>query len=375
MKLQFAIHYHTKPGQQIGICGSTTELGKWDTQKGAIMRYSHDGKWIYEFELKKTLGKLEYKYFMLDDQNNILWEEGEPRSIKLPEKNISTLFIDDQWKTYSKADKLLKTSAFQDVIMKYPMAVKYSKEDSTNTISFSIKVPRLKEGYQICILGNQEILGNWNQDYPLSLNHKEGTQKWEGSISLKNIEFPVKYKYAIYHTKSNKLYMLEGGEDRIIHAPNVDNTKIAYLKNDHSFKYPYGDWKGAGVAVPVFSLRSKNGFGVGEFSDLIPFIDWAKSAGMKMVQILPINETIASHNWLDSYPYKAISVMALHPMYLNLEKMGKLNDKEANRYFAQKQNDLNTETHVNYPEVLKLKSHYYKLLFDQEKNSFFCLFT
>ncbi len=43
---------------------------------------------------------------------------------------------------------------------------------------------------------------------------------------------------------------------------------------------------------------------------LYNFVDWSKQVGMKMVQILPVNETIASHNWLDSYPYKSISVMA-----------------------------------------------------------------
>jgi hypothetical protein len=32
----------------------------------------------------------------------------------------------------------------------------------------------------------------------------------------------------------------------------------------------------AGVAVPVFSLRSEDGFGVGEFSDIKKLADWAK---------------------------------------------------------------------------------------------------
>jgi 4-alpha-glucanotransferase len=114
------------------------------------------------------------------------------------------------------------------------------------------------------------------------------------------------------------------------------------------------------VSVPVFSLRSENGFGVGDFSDLINFIDWAKTVNLKMVQILPVNETIASHNWLDSYPYKSISVMALHPIYMNLEKLGPIRDKKIAREFAKKKSELNAKTHVDYPEVLRYKSRYFK---------------
>ncbi|MGL1465909.1 4-alpha-glucanotransferase, partial [Vibrio parahaemolyticus] len=37
------------------------------------------------------------------------------------------------------------------------------------------------------------------------------------------------------------------------------------------------------------------------------------------MQILPINDTTATHTWKDSYPYAAISAFALHPIYINLE--------------------------------------------------------
>ena len=50
-------------------------------------------------------------------------------------------------------------------------------------------------------------------------------------------------------------------------------------------------------------------------------IDWAKKTGLKLIQILPVNDTTAQHNWHDSYPYAAISAFALHPLYINLEKV------------------------------------------------------
>jgi 4-alpha-glucanotransferase len=74
------------------------------------------------------------------------------------------------------------------------------------------------------------------------------------------------------------------------------------------------------VAIPVFSLRSEKSFGVGEFLDLPLLADWARRAGLKLIQILPVNDTSATHTWMDSYPYAAISAFALHPLYLNLDR-------------------------------------------------------
>ncbi len=58
------------------------------------------------------------------------------------------------------------------------------------------------------------------------------------------------------------------------------------------------------MAIPVFSLRTNDGLGVGEFLDLKLLADWAAMTGMKLLQILPINDTSVRGNWKDSYPYK-----------------------------------------------------------------------
>ena len=42
------------------------------------------------------------------------------------------------------------------------------------------------------------------------------------------------------------------------------------------------EWRGAGVAVPVFGLRSEAGMGVGEFLDLAPTVDLCAKAKLKV---------------------------------------------------------------------------------------------
>lgn len=72
----------------------------------------------------------------------------------------------------------------------------------------------------------------------------------------------------------------------------------------------------SGVNIPIFSLRTKNSLGSGEFLDLIPFADWANEAGLKVIQVLPINDTSQS-----VYPYSILSAYALHPLYLNIQEL------------------------------------------------------
>jgi 4-alpha-glucanotransferase len=72
----------------------------------------------------------------------------------------------------------------------------------------------------------------------------------------------------------------------------------------------------AGVMIPLFSLRNRDGFGVGDISDIAPFAAWAAQAGLSVVQFLPVNETSGGS---DS-PYAAASAFALDPVYLGLDQ-------------------------------------------------------
>ena len=148
---------------------------------------------------------------------------------------------------------------------------------------------------------------------------------------------------------------------------NVFDTKVFKVLSKGKGNISYG-WKGAGVAVPVFSLKSDNSFGVGEFLDLKLLADWCNNVGLKMIQILPINDTRTDGSWDNSYPYKAISTKALHPIYLNLDKMGQLVDENDREYFKQQKEILNAKDYVDYPEVMKVKEDYFRKIFLQTWN-------
>ncbi len=67
------------------------------------------------------------------------------------------------------------------------------------------------------------------------------------------------------------------------------------------------------IAVPLFSLVSSRGWGIGEFIDLAEFSRWLMEAGQSAVQLLPIHEMPP----IETSPYSAMTAMALDPIYLS----------------------------------------------------------
>ena len=110
-------------------------------------------------------------------------------------------------------------------------------------------------------------------------------------------------------------------------------------------------FRGAGTAVPVFSLRSKDDFGIGDFRDLHALTDWAAATGQCIIQLLPVSDTTRKGQWKDSYPYSPISSFALHPLYLRLQELGVKEDAA----FKRAQKELNDLPELDYPKVFKKK--------------------
>ena len=110
-------------------------------------------------------------------------------------------------------------------------------------------------------------------------------------------------------------------------------------------------FRGAGTAVPVFSLRTDEDFGIGEFRDLRPLVDWAAATGQSVIQLLPVNDTTRKGEWKDSYPYSPVSAFALHPLYIRLQEAGVTEDEE----FLRLRDSLNVKAEIDYPKVYKAK--------------------
>ena len=124
-----------------------------------------------------------------------------------------------------------------------------------------------------------------------------------------------------------------------------------FVRKHHAELFDRPGFRGAGTAIPVFALRSKDDFGIGDFRDLRPIVDWAASTGQCLLQLLPVNDTTRKGEWKDSYPYSPISSFALHPLYLRLQEIGVKEDAA----FKRAQKELNALPELDYPKIFKKK--------------------
>lgn len=75
--------------------------------------------------------------------------------------------------------------------------------------------------------------------------------------------------------------------------------------------------RASGILVPLFSVRSSRGWGIGEFRDLAAFAPWVRAARQSFVQILPMTEVPSG----EASPYSALTAMALDPIFISLPAM------------------------------------------------------
>ncbi len=276
---------------------------------------------------------------------------------------VKQLVLIDTWNYAGTIENAFYTQPFRQSI--FSSVNKNEKPLKHITHEFRVKAPLLKKNELLFITGSDKTLQEWDIKKPLLLT-QEGN--WHTiKLNFKKDIFPLSYKYGIYNVKEKQIQSFETRKNRTL-TEDVSKKKITILHD--GFIDIHRTWKGAGVAIPVFSLRSKNSFGVGEFTDIKLLIDWAKQTGLKLVQILPVNDTSATNTWLDSYPYAAISTFALHPIYINLAKVAGAQYASVIKSLKRKQKQLNGLAEYDYEEVMKYKMSVLKELFLAQKDKF-----
>ena len=121
----------------------------------------------------------------------------------------------------------------------------------------------------------------------------------------------------------------------------------------------------AGALVPLFSIPSTRSWGIGEIGDLAGFAAWARSAGLSMVQLLPVNEMAEGQ----SSPYSALSAMAIDPIFIAVDDIPEFAAFGGERALSDGQRERLTTVRrspaVNHCLVRELKTEVLGALFEQ----------
>ena len=370
MLIRFLLRFSTKPGQSLHLSGGITQLGNNDAALALPMQYLNKDFWQAEIQLSpadKHPDSFHYKYILHTESGEQVIEWGEDRLIELSRITANEIDNIDTWNHAGTIENAFFTAPFQDVLLNSPKQAIKAKPYRGSTHVLMVKAPLLRRHEALCILGSAPAMGAWNSAEPVLMN-REGNW-WTLKLNLLNEAGDIYYKYGVYDTRLKKFSTYEGGENRYIHNQNL--ARKVTIVRDGFAQLPGATWKAAGVSVPVFSLRSDKGSGVGEFADIKLLVDWAKNVGMKLIQILPVNDTISSHTWVDSYPYSAISAFALHPIYLNLEKVAGQEYAASIRSLKKTYKQLNELPELDYEAVLQYKLSVIEDLYQLQKDKTF----
>ena len=342
MTLQISIEYKTSWGEEVVLC-----LGG----KRYPLTYTCDGIWEGEIARLSAEKAAEYCYEIVRDGQTVR-TEWKKHHLVLPEgMSAKKVTVYDKWND-RPADSPFYSSAFTNAIFGRP-AEKSAKAPKGANLLLQVAAPTVRPNEVLALAGSGKALKDWTKVVPF-----DATSYPVWTLAL-NTEEPFAYKLLIADKKTLTPVAWEDGENRWSTVlPQKDEVVV---EADLQVKFSGRDWKGAGTAIPVFSLRTEDDFGVGEFYDLKKMVDWAAATGQSILQLLPINDTTMLHTWEDSYPYNPNSTFALHPQFLHLPAAGVKVDEA----YKTLQAELNSLDQIDYERVNNAKLELLHKAFDK----------
>lgn len=356
MKLTLRLRFYTRFGESLWLLGDHPLLGSGDPARALPMRWLNRDFWEIELELPSEaipdLG-LSYSYLFRGFNGATTIDWGQNRILLPSLLSRQEVVVIDSWNVPGYPENAFSTQPFRNVLLRGRGPAETARTTGRFTHHFRIKAPLLDPGQTLCLTGSAPELGSWNPVHGARLGRAPCEDCLSVQLDLSTAALPVEYKYAVVESASGTLIRFEEGPNRRLDVH--PGLKGCVILNDGFAVLPATPWRGAGVAIPVFSLRTEDSWGVGEFTALKRLADWAAVSGLKLIQILPVNDTTATHTWVDSYPYAAISAFALHPLYLDVAQVAGSRQKSLLREVEPERQRLNALAEIDYEAVMRLK--------------------
>ncbi len=125
------------------------------------------------------------------------------------------------------------------------------------------------------------------------------------------------------------------------------------------------DKKVTGLSLPLGALYTKDNPVIGEYSDLIPFAKFCKECGIKIIQLLPVNDS-----GTQSSPYSTLSAFALHPIYISLKQIPEFekllaDDKKIAADYSNFIKANSKKQRYDYQEILNSKTYFLQQVYEK----------
>lgn len=289
--------------------------------------------------------------------------------IDLTLTGVQQYTTNDVWRE-TPEDSYLYSSAFTECINRRTKQETLT-EPSQTILRLKVRAPQLRSFEHLAIVGSEDALGNWNPEKAIPMT-EISPNEWIADIDAEKLDVSYfEYKFIAIPengtdvSSPSRHILWETGENRTLTTPIIRRGEIYIVEHCQAF-FEICNSRFAGTLLPVFSLRTKGSFGIGDFGDLCAMIDWIAFTGQKLLQVLPINDTTVTRTWTDSYPYSCISIFALHPQYTDIRQLPALKDQKKAAAFETLRKELNALPQIDYERVNNAKEEYLHLIYKQE---------
>lgn len=365
MVINFYVRFKSTQGQSVAI--KIVPIHKKDVPDPieVPLNYLDNSSWHVAVKTSELGIADEFHYYYIFRDSNTGEEKFFCKNVAMfiTKLGVKRLDIIDEWQDEYYLADIAASKPFATVFNQLKTKLRSSEAKSPTHI-FRVKAPGLGIGKAICLAGQGKKLRDWDSENPLIFEQKKNY--WQLKVNLSRETFPLAYKMGIYDIHTGKMDFAAGDNKQLTDPAPDTELSILHQQVDtgkHRFR-------AAGINVPVSALRTKQSWGVGQFTDLNTLADLAKETGLRLIQLLPINDTTATHTNKDSYPYSAVSAFALHPLYLDVALMAKHAGLELSEEMQQQARLLNEKETLQYEEVQALKREAIGLLYEKEKDSF-----
>lgn len=335
---------------------------------------------LWEYELKNIDGAAFITYFYAvvpseifssQDKNAgidissqfIRRENGALHSVAINSRDNRILNVYDSWRDNSKYlpfySQVFTKSIFKRKAFYSPGKLSPYKLN----IKFEIFAPTVSPEHAVVLTGSGKLFGGWDKNKTIEMEASQ-FPLWTVNIDGGFADELNEYKFAIKNIKTGELEKYELGTNRILEVHKDIEKDILISAYEPDFGKP--DFKCGGTAIPLFSLRSLKNYGIGDITSLRMMVDWAVLTSQRFIQLLPINDTTMSHTWRDSYPYNANSIYAIHPLYIDVQRVGIIGDLKLRRRLEAEAHSLNSLPEIDYERVDALKWTYLRAIFAEK---------
>ena len=358
--IEFNIRYEISDGATVHMCYHLR--GNDSVVDGALsLREVQKGWWQCSIEVDDRFADVNYGYELRLGGNVLCTEwEGTPHTLRFNCVN-SKYIVHDMWLD-SPAGSYARTNLFrffdrQQVKLDEPSINWYNR-----SVTFSVYATGLRAGERLHLVGDADVLGSWEPSRALPMQQRV-PNRWSVTFDVATLwSGSLNYKFIAVGQDGSVRW--ESGDNRHILLPNFEQgTNYFYQLDGLSFDAP--SLRIAGTVIPLFSLRSAHGWGIGDFGDIRLMADWLASTGQNILQLLPVNDTTVRGGSEDSYPYNCVSVFALNPIYTDMSALPVLSKARRNAFYQKEREALNALPAVDYAKTYRLKINYLRELFDE----------